>query len=76
MICARSVLLHKYIGNGFIPFSNLSIFYTFPQKMLSGHKNTIGYIDSVVNVLSPGIYEVLILMEYCKGEFQTVAVKE
>eukprot|EP00112_Aurelia_sp_Birch-Aquarium-sp1_P008253 Seg1904.6 transcript_id=Seg1904.6/GoldUCD/mRNA.D3Y31 product="AP2-associated protein kinase 1" protein_id=Seg1904.6/GoldUCD/D3Y31 len=36
-------------------------------KMLSGHKNTIGYIDSIVNVLSPGIYEVLILMEYCKA---------
>eukprot|EP00794_Sanderia_malayensis_P011985 gene11985-13223_t len=36
-------------------------------KKLSGHRNTILFIDSTVNVLSPGIYEVLILMEYCRA---------
>ncbi|XP_047144558.1 BMP-2-inducible protein kinase isoform X1 [Hydra vulgaris] len=37
------------------------------MKMLSGHKNAITFLDSAINVLQPGIYEVLILMEMCKG---------
>ncbi|XP_057308841.1 AP2-associated protein kinase 1-like [Hydractinia symbiolongicarpus] len=36
-------------------------------KMLSGHKNAITLIDSAVNMLEPGIYEVLMLMEFCKA---------
>ena len=47
-------------------FNTLSLIL---QKLFSGHKNTIGYIDSVVNNMPAGIYEVLILMEYCKGMF-------
>lgn len=36
------------------------------MKLLSGHKNTIKYLGCTVNQTSPGIYEVLILMEYCR----------
>ena len=38
------------------------------QKDLSGHKNIIRYIDSSISVTSHKVYEVLILMQYCKGE--------
>ncbi|XP_074647460.1 uncharacterized protein LOC141903265 [Tubulanus polymorphus] len=36
-------------------------------KCLSGHKNIIRYTDSSTNLTSNGVYEVLILMQYCKG---------
>uniref|UniRef100_A0A8C0JG51 AP2 associated kinase 1 n=1 Tax=Chelonoidis abingdonii TaxID=106734 RepID=A0A8C0JG51_CHEAB len=35
---------------------------------LSGHKNIVGYIDSSVNSVSSGdVWEVLILMDFCRG---------
>ena len=37
------------------------------QKELSGHKNIVGYLDSSINAVSDSVWEVLILMEYCKG---------
>lgn len=30
------------------------------------HKNIIGYIDSCINLKDNGVYEVLLLMPYCK----------
>lgn len=38
------------------------------QKELSGHKNIVNYLDSTINVVSDSVWEVLILMEYCKGK--------
>lgn len=44
---------------------NLFIF----QRDLSGHKNIVGYIDSSINSVSSGdVWEVLILMDFCRGE--------
>ncbi|XP_059167493.1 BMP-2-inducible protein kinase-like isoform X2 [Physella acuta] len=37
------------------------------MKDLSGHKNTIRYIESSITVTSNRVYEVLILMQYCRG---------
>ncbi|XP_075457436.1 AP2-associated protein kinase 1 isoform X11 [Ascaphus truei] len=38
------------------------------MKDLSGHKNIVGYIDSSINSVSSGdVWEVLILMDYCRG---------
>lgn len=38
------------------------------QKELSGHKNIVGYLDSTISAVSDSVWEVLILMEYCKGK--------
>ncbi|XP_069622659.1 AP2-associated protein kinase 1 isoform X2 [Ranitomeya imitator] len=38
------------------------------MRDLSGHKNIVGYIDSSINSMSSGdVWEVLILMDYCRG---------
>ncbi|KAM4645046.1 AP2-associated protein kinase 1 isoform 3-T4 [Amazona ochrocephala] len=38
------------------------------QRDLSGHKNIVGYIDSSINSVSSGdVWEVLILMDFCRG---------
>ncbi|CAG5124358.1 unnamed protein product, partial [Candidula unifasciata] len=37
------------------------------MKDLSGHKNIIRYIDSSITVTQNRVYEVLILMQYCRG---------
>ncbi|XP_074796268.1 AP2-associated protein kinase 1 isoform X4 [Natator depressus] len=38
------------------------------MRDLSGHKNIVGYIDSSVNSVSSGdVWEVLILMDFCRG---------
>lgn len=34
---------------------------------LSGHKNIIGFVDSCINHVGSGVYEVLMLMHYYKG---------
>lgn len=36
------------------------------QSNLSGHKNIIGYIDSSITPHPGGVFEVLLLMPYCK----------
>lgn len=38
------------------------------QKELSGHKNIVSYLDSIINTVGDSVWEVLILMEYCKGQ--------
>lgn len=40
------------------------------QKELSGHKNIVSYLDCTVNSISDNVWEVLILMEYCRGKRQ------
>ncbi|XP_068398880.1 BMP-2-inducible protein kinase isoform X1 [Eschrichtius robustus] len=37
------------------------------MKELSGHKNIVGYLDCTVNSISDNVWEVLILMEYCRA---------
>ncbi|XP_060003946.1 BMP-2-inducible protein kinase isoform X2 [Lagenorhynchus albirostris] len=37
------------------------------MKELSGHKNIVGYLDCTVNSVSDYVWEVLILMEYCRA---------
>ncbi|XP_008580231.1 PREDICTED: BMP-2-inducible protein kinase [Galeopterus variegatus] len=37
------------------------------MKELSGHKNIVGYLDCAVNSISDNVWEVLILMEYCRS---------
>lgn len=37
------------------------------QSNLSGHKNIIGYVDSSITPHPGGVYEVLLLMPYCKN---------
>lgn len=36
------------------------------QSNLSGHKNIIGYVDSSLTHTGNGVYEVLLLMPYCR----------
>lgn len=43
--------------------------FLFLQKELSGHKNIVGYLDCAVNSVSDNVWEVLILMEYCRGKY-------
>ncbi|KAI8822662.1 kinase-like domain-containing protein, partial [Fimicolochytrium jonesii] len=37
------------------------------MRQLKGHKNIVTYLDSSVQKLRTGIYEVFILMEHCRG---------
>nr|XP_021145389.1 BMP-2-inducible protein kinase isoform X1 [Columba livia] len=37
------------------------------MKELSGHKNIVSYLDCTVNSISDNVWEVLILMEYCRA---------
>ncbi|KAK1792024.1 hypothetical protein P4O66_001806 [Electrophorus voltai] len=37
------------------------------MKDLSGHKNIVTYLDSTINAVGDSVWEVLILMEYCKA---------
>lgn len=40
------------------------------QKDLVGHKNIVGYLDSSITAMgSRDVWEVFILMDYCKGEW-------
>ncbi|XP_069782848.1 BMP-2-inducible protein kinase isoform X2 [Narcine bancroftii] len=38
------------------------------MKELSGHKNIVGYLDCGITSISDNVWEVLILMEYCRGQ--------
>lgn len=46
-----------------------SFLFLLLQKDLVGHKNIVGYLDSSITAMgSRDVWEVLILMDYCKGE--------
>ena len=40
------------------------------QSTLTGHKNIIKYVDSSITQANNGVYEICLLMQYCKGEFK------
>lgn len=45
------------------------LFVCFLQKDLVGHKNIVGYLDSSITAMgSRDVWEVFILMDYCKGK--------
>ena len=44
----------------------LNFCFSLLQSNLSGHKNIIGYVDSSITHTGNGVYEVLLLMPYCK----------
>lgn len=49
--------------------SNSTVICVLLQKDLVGHKNIVGYLDSSITAMgSRDVWEVLILMDYCKGE--------
>lgn len=46
------------------------LLHSCSQRDLSGHKNIVGYIDSSINNVSSGdVWEVLILMDFCRGVY-------
>ncbi|TNN36830.1 BMP-2-inducible protein kinase [Liparis tanakae] len=57
-------LKRMYVNN--VPDLNVYKREITIMKELSGHKNIVGYLDSTINALSDSVWEVLILMEYCK----------
>lgn len=38
------------------------------KSTYNGHKNAVKYVDSMETVQKQGIYEILLLMQYCSGE--------
>ena len=55
-----------------VSVTNTIFLYSSLQRDLSGHKNIVGYIDSSINNVSSGdVWEVLILMDFCRGEYMT-----
>nr|XP_057925528.1 BMP-2-inducible protein kinase [Doryrhamphus excisus] len=61
----RCALKRMYVNN--VPDLNVHKREITIMKELSGHKNIVGYLDSAVNTMSDSVWEVLILMEYCKA---------
>lgn len=52
------------------------LFLNSLQRDLSGHKNIVGYIDSSINSVSSGdVWEVLILMDFCRGKYMSQIVR-
>ncbi|XP_028434446.1 BMP-2-inducible protein kinase isoform X2 [Perca flavescens] len=61
----RCALKRMYVNN--VPDLNVYKREITIMKELSGHKNIVGYLDSTINAVSESVWEVLILMEYCKA---------
>ncbi|KAA0717292.1 BMP-2-inducible protein kinase [Triplophysa tibetana] len=61
----RCALKRMYVNN----VHDLNIFKReiTIMKELSGHKNIVHYLDSTTNAVGDSVWEVLILMEYCKA---------
>ncbi|XP_039174649.1 BMP-2-inducible protein kinase isoform X2 [Crotalus tigris] len=60
----RCALKRMYVNN--VPDLNICKREITIMKELSGHKNIVGYLDCAVNSVSDNVWEVLILMEYCR----------
>uniref|UniRef100_A0A3B4FD56 BMP2 inducible kinase n=1 Tax=Pundamilia nyererei TaxID=303518 RepID=A0A3B4FD56_9CICH len=60
----RCALKRMYVNN--VPDLNVYKREITIMKELSGHKNIVGYLDSTISPASDSVWEVLILMEYCK----------
>uniref|UniRef100_W5MKI6 non-specific serine/threonine protein kinase n=1 Tax=Lepisosteus oculatus TaxID=7918 RepID=W5MKI6_LEPOC len=61
----RCALKRMYVNN--LPDLNICKREITIMKELSGHKNIVGYLDSAINSVGDSVWEVLILMEYCKA---------
>ncbi|XP_044622139.2 BMP-2-inducible protein kinase isoform X1 [Equus asinus] len=61
----RHALKRMYVNN--MPDLNICKREITIMKELSGHKNIVGYLDCAVNSISDNVWEVLILMEYCRA---------
>ncbi|XP_072243395.1 BMP-2-inducible protein kinase isoform X2 [Leuresthes tenuis] len=61
----RCALKRMYVNN--VPDLNVYKREITIMKELSGHKNIVGYLDSTISSVSDSVWEVLILMEYCKA---------
>ncbi|GAB0095500.1 uncharacterized protein DMENIID0001_108920 [Sergentomyia squamirostris] len=62
---ARYALKRMYVNNDY----DLNVAKREIQiaSNLNGHKNIIGYVDSSISHTANGVYEVLLLMPYCKN---------
>ncbi|XP_056424926.1 BMP-2-inducible protein kinase isoform X2 [Hyla sarda] len=54
-----------YVNN--VPDLNICKREITIMKELSGHKNIVGYLDCAINSASDNVWEILILMEYCRA---------
>uniref|UniRef100_A0A8C6SPB1 BMP2 inducible kinase n=1 Tax=Neogobius melanostomus TaxID=47308 RepID=A0A8C6SPB1_9GOBI len=61
----RCALKRMYVNN--LPDLNVYKREITIMKELSGHKNVVAYLDSAINPVSESVWEVLILMEFCKA---------
>ncbi|XP_043826291.1 BMP-2-inducible protein kinase [Dromiciops gliroides] len=61
----RCALKRMYVNN--LPDLNICKREITIMKELSGHKNIVGYLDCAINSVSDNVWEVLILMEYCRA---------
>ncbi|XP_021250506.1 BMP-2-inducible protein kinase isoform X2 [Numida meleagris] len=61
----RCALKRMYVNN--VPDLNVCKREITIMKELSGHKNIVSYLDCAVNCISDNVWEVLILMEYCRA---------
>ncbi|KAJ7422864.1 BMP-2-inducible protein kinase [Willisornis vidua] len=62
---ARCALKRMCVNN--VPDLNVCRREITLMKELSGHKNIVTYLDCAVNAISDNVWEVLILMEYCRA---------
>ncbi|XP_076126227.1 BMP-2-inducible protein kinase isoform X2 [Alosa pseudoharengus] len=61
----RCALKRMYVNN--VPDLNIFKREITIMKELSGHKNIVSYLDSAINGVGDSVWEVLILMEFCKA---------
>ncbi|XP_035236358.1 BMP-2-inducible protein kinase isoform X2 [Anguilla anguilla] len=61
----RCALKRMYVNN--VPDLNIYKREITIMKELSGHKNIVSYLDSAINTVGDSVWEVLIIMEYCKA---------
>ncbi|XP_059578204.1 BMP-2-inducible protein kinase isoform X3 [Alligator mississippiensis] len=61
----RCALKRMFVNN--VPDLNICRREITIMKELSGHKNIVGYLDCAINPVSDNVWEVLILMEYCRA---------
>uniref|UniRef100_A0A6Q2ZIP5 non-specific serine/threonine protein kinase n=1 Tax=Esox lucius TaxID=8010 RepID=A0A6Q2ZIP5_ESOLU len=61
----RCALKRMYVNN--VPDLNIYKREITIMKELSGHKNIVNYLDSNIHSVGDSVWEVLILMEYCKA---------
>ncbi|XP_075462729.1 BMP-2-inducible protein kinase isoform X2 [Ascaphus truei] len=61
----RCALKRMYVNN--VPDLNICKREITIMKELSGHKNIVGYLECAINSASDNVWEILILMEYCRA---------